>query len=124
VAEIYDERDMVCSLGMGNATAHVYRGGPGEFRTRLEFHGEPLRGLDDVRKALHEGRRADVGRAWEAMKASSPFHMTERDVADIMILTARTNSLMKGLEAGMTATEWYEKEQHARAQEKGFGIER
>lgn len=123
MAEIYDERDMVCSLGIGNATAHVYRGGPGEFKTRLEFYGEPLRGLNEVREALNGGRQPDLAKSWDAMKASSPFHMTERDVADIMILTARTNSLMKGLEAGMTATEWYEKEQHARMLEKGFGIE-
>ena len=124
MAEIYDEREMVCSLGMGHATAHVYRGGPGEFKTRLEFHGEPMRGLDEVRKALHEGRQTDLAKSWDAMKATSPFYMTERDVADIMILTARTNSLMKGLEAGMTATEWYEKEQRARMQEKGHGMER
>ncbi len=51
-------------------------------------------------------------------------YVTERDVADVMILTSRTNSLMKGLEAGMTATEWYEKEQRARMQEKGHGMER
>lgn len=84
----------------------------------MEFHGEPLNGINAMREALRSGKHPDLARAWEDMRQSTPFQMSQRDVANLMVLVTRTNDLVKALEAGLTPTEWYQNF------ERGKGIDR